>query len=111
MTRARLMELLGSKTMEKRDHDHLFITGMFSLLDRIMQIPLEQILERTNLPEMVTSALLKNEGRYTHILALARACEGIPLPEDASFADIDIKAANLAHLEAIEWAAGISKAT
>lgn len=111
MIRAKLMELLGAKTLDKRDQDHLFITGMFSLLDRIMQVPLEQLLERANLPDLVSSALLKNEGRYAHILALAKACEGTPLPEDANFADIDVKAANIAHIEAIEWAAGIAKST
>ncbi len=105
MIRARLMELLG----EKRDQEHLFITGMFSLLDRIMQVPLEQLLERANLPDMVSNALLKNEGKYAHILTLARACEGTPLPEDANYNDIDVKATNLAHIEAIEWAAGIAK--
>ncbi len=111
MIRARLMELLGARNMDKRDQDHLFITGMFSLLDRVMQVPLEQLLERANLPDLVSSALLQNEGRYAHILALAKACEGTPLPENTSFADIDVKFANLAHLEAIEWAAGISKST
>lgn len=109
MIRARLMELLGARVMEKRDQDHLFITGMFSLLDHIMQVPMGQLLERANLPDTVNSALLKGEGRYAHILALAKACEGTPLPEDGNFADIDAKAANLAHLEAIEWAAGIAK--
>jgi len=109
MIRARLMELLGARVLDKRDQDHLFITGMFSLLDRIMQVPLEQLLQRANLPDLVSSALLKNEGRYAHILTLARAFEGTPLPEDANYADIDAKAANIAHLEAIEWAAGIAK--
>lgn len=109
MIRARLMELLGARVLEKRDQDHLFITGMFSLLDHIMQVPLEQLLERANMPDAVSRALLENEGRYADILALAKACEGAPLPEEGNFADIDVKAANIAHLEAIEWAAGIAK--
>lgn len=109
MIRARLMELLGAKILDKRDQDHLFITGMFSLLDRIMQVPMEQLLDRANLPDNVTGALLKGEGRYAHILTLAKACEGTPLPEDTNYADIDVKAANLAHFEAIEWATGIAK--
>ncbi len=110
MMRARLMELLGTKSMDKRDQDHLFITGMFSMLDRIMQTPLEQLLARANMPEAVTQALLANEGRYVPVLALARAYEGETLPEDYNFAGVDIKAANLAHLEAIEWAAHIAAA-
>lgn len=109
MTRARLMELLGARIMERRDQDYLFITGMFSLLDRIMQMPLPSILERVNLPEGVIQALLKGEGKYGRFLSLARACEGEILPEDENYSDIDIKAVNLAHLEAIEWATQISR--
>lgn len=104
MTRARLMELLGARIMERHDQDNLFITGMFSLLDRIMQMPLENILERVNLPEGVIQALLRGEGRYARFLALAKACEGGPLAENEAYADLDVKAVNLAHFEAIEWA-------
>jgi len=108
MIRARMMELLGAK-MEKRDQDNLFMTGMFSLLDRIMQTPLEQLLERAKLPEPVSHALLKGEGRYAQILSLARYCEGEINQDAATMADIDPKTANLAQLEAIEWAMGIAK--
>lgn len=109
MIRARMMELLGAR-MEKRDQDDLFITGMFSLLDRIMQTPLAQLLERAKLPEAVIHALLENEGRYAQMLALARVCEGEIRPDEATLADIDPKTANLAHLDAIEWAMQIAKA-
>lgn len=109
MIRARMMELLGAR-MEKRDQDNLFITGMFSLLDRIMQTPLEQLLERAKLPEAVSHALLTNEGRYAQVLALARVCEGEIQPEEATLADIDPKTANLAQLDAIEWAMQIARA-
>lgn len=109
MTRARLMEQLGAKFMDRRDQDYLFITGMFSLLDRIMQMPLASILERVNLPEGVIQALLEGEGRFARFLHLALACEGEPLSEEENFADIDVKTVNLAHIEAIEWATQISK--
>ena len=103
------MELLGAR-LEKRDQDNLFITGMFSLLDRIMQTPLEQLLERAKLPEAVSHALLTNEGRYAQVLALARVCEGEIQPDEATLADIDPKIANLAQLDAIEWAMQIARA-
>ncbi|MCX7628325.1 MAG: HDOD domain-containing protein [Methylophilaceae bacterium] len=109
MTRARLMEMLGAKLMERRDQDNLFITGMFSLLDRIMQLPLDNILARVNLPEGVIQALLRGEGRYARFLALAQACEGSTLPAGEHYADLDVKAVNLAHLDAIEWAARLTK--
>lgn len=109
MTRAKLMELLG-KNMDRKDQDNLFITGMFSMLDRIMGIPLDQVLSHINLPENVTDALLNGEGKYRRFLDLAMACEGMVLPEDENFGDIDLKHVNVAHLDAIEWAARLAKA-
>jgi len=110
MARAKLMELLGSKGMDRKDQDNLFVTGMFSLLDRIMGIPLEQVLVHVNLPESISEALLAGTGKYHRFLGLALACEGGALPEQESYVDLDAKTVNIAHLEAIEWATQISKA-
>jgi EAL and modified HD-GYP domain-containing signal transduction protein len=109
MIRAKLMELLGAKLLDKRESDNLFVTGMLSLLDRMMGVPMEDILRYVNLAPGVTEALLQSEGRYLRYLQLAQACEGTPLPEDAQYADIDTKIVNIAHLEAIEWASQVSK--
>ena len=109
MTRAKLMELLG-KHMDRKEQDNLFITGMFSMLDRIMGISLEQVLSHINLPGNVTDALLNGEGKYRRFLDLAMTCEGMVLPEDETFSDLDIKNVNAAHLDAIEWAAKLAKA-
>jgi len=104
MVRAKLMELMGAKLLDKYDADNLFVTGMLSMLDRIMGVPFEEVLKNVNLPANVTDVLINNEGRYLRFLQLARACEGEPLPEEIELADIDIKMVNIAHLEAIEWA-------
>ena len=116
MVRAKLMELAGARLPEKRDSDHLFLTGMLSLLDRIMGIPLPQILERANLPETVSEALLHGEGRFHRYLLLAQVCEGLlPLPEPTraqwldALSEFDLRAINIAHLEAIEWATQVSR--
>ena len=106
MIRARLMELLGAKFLDKQEQEHLFIIGMFSLLDRIMQTPLELLLIRANLPPQVGAALLENSGRFVRFLNLATACEGVTLEleEESQYADFDVKFVNAAHLDAIEWA-------
>lgn len=104
MVRAKLMELVGAKLLDKYDADNLFVTGMLSMLDRIMGVPFEEVLKNVNLPSNVTDVLINNEGRYSRFLQLAWACEGEPLPEEIELADIDTKAVNIAHLEAIEWA-------
>lgn len=105
MIRGRFLELLGTRFMEKNDADNLFMIGMLSLLDRIMGAPLPDILERANLPQLVTEALLTNSGKYYRYLLLAHACEAQPTAEDTSWPDLDLKTVNLAHFEAIEWAA------
>jgi len=104
MVRAKFMELVGAKSLGKRDGDNLFVTGMLSMLDRIMGVPMEEILQHANLPEAVSEALIQHEGKYSKFMQLAFACEGQDLPEDASMDDIDVRAVNIAHLEAIEWA-------
>lgn len=104
MVRAKLMELIGAKMLDKYDSDNLFVTGMLSMLDRIMGVPFDEILQHVNLPANVKEALVNGEGRYLRYLQLAQACEGLPLPEEIELDDIDLKAVNLAHLDAIEWA-------
>lgn len=111
MIRARLMELIGAKLLDKREADNLFMTGMLSLIDRIMGVPLEEILKYVNLPDTVTEALMQNEGRYSRFLQLALAFEGNSLANPEAFIDIDTKLVNIAHLEAIEWAIQTGKLT
>jgi c-di-GMP-related signal transduction protein len=107
ITRARLMELLGAKRLEKRDADNLFMTGMLSMLDRIIGLPLTDILSNANLPPAINEALLHGSGKYLRFLQLAQACEGAADIDEASLSDIDAKTVNIAHLEAIEWATQI----
>lgn len=109
MVRARLMELIGAKMLDKHEADSLFVTGMLSLLDRVMGVPMEDILQHVNLPLAVTETLTQADGRYRRFLTLAQACEGEALPEDTPLDDIDVRAVNIAHLEAIEWATQAGK--
>lgn len=109
MVRARLMELVGAKMLDKREADNLFVTGMLSLLDRIMGVPMEDILQHVNLPPAVTETLTQEDGRYRRFLSLALACEGNTLPEGTQLDDIDVRSINIAHLEAIEWATQAGK--
>ncbi len=76
ITRGRLTELLGESYFEKHDRDNLFIVGVFSLLDAILKMPMDQVLEKIQLPEPVCEALLNREGVYGPFLQLTEACEG-----------------------------------
>lgn len=104
--RGRFAELLGQGLLPKSEAENMFVTGMFSLLDRLLGMPMENVLEHIQLSEDVTEALLSREGMYGPFLALAEACE-LKNGEAAALADslfISPKQVNEAHLAAMAWA-------
>jgi EAL and modified HD-GYP domain-containing signal transduction protein len=64
ITRGRLTELLGQDYLEKSDRDNLFIVGIFSLLDAMLEMPMSDVLEKLYLPETISDALLSQQGIY-----------------------------------------------
>lgn len=104
--RGRLAELLGAQLLGKREAEELFMTGMFSLLDRLLGIPMEKVLEQVKLPEEVCDALLSRQGVYGPFLQLVEALEDAH-GDAASMAEslfISPHTVNALHLEALAWA-------
>lgn len=104
--RGRLTELLGQKYLEKQDRDNLFIVGVFSLLDVMLEVPMEKVMEQLTLPENITDALLLRQGIYAPFLQLAEACENADTALQRQLADslaIDPETVNSAHLAALKW--------
>jgi len=107
ITRGRLTELLGESYFEKHDRDNLFIIGVFSLLDAILKMPMDQVLEKIQLPEPVCEALLNREGVYGPFLQLTEACEGADskrILELAELLQYDANKVNECHMAALAWA-------
>ncbi|PKO46027.1 MAG: diguanylate phosphodiesterase [Betaproteobacteria bacterium HGW-Betaproteobacteria-22] len=107
ITRGRLTELLGESYFDKHDRDNLFIVGVFSLLDAILKMPMENILEKIQLPETVTEALLTRGGIYGPFLALTEACEGADekrILELSELLQFDAEKVNQSHISALAWA-------
>lgn len=75
IVRGRLMELLALETMSPSDADLAFVTGMFSMLDVLLGMPLEDALALVNLPKAITDAILSGDGPFAQHLAIAKACE------------------------------------
>jgi EAL and modified HD-GYP domain-containing signal transduction protein len=110
VVRARLCELLGPTYLPRSEGEHLFVAGMFSLLDRLLGLPMNEVLDTIQLPEQVVQALLGREGVYGPYLALAEACE---LNSDlvaslAASLDISPLDVNKAHLSALAWAQNVA---
>lgn len=110
--RGRLAELLGQSRLSSRDGNYLFITGMFSLLDTLLGMPLSEVAARLHLPEEVTQALVHRQGRYAPYLELALAFEnddGQRAAQLCAALQLDMNEASRAHLAAIEWAGVLAK--
>lgn len=70
LARARTLELLAGKGRVPAAPDHLFLVGLFSVLDVALGVPLPELLKKTTLPEVVRDALLGVPGAYADALAL-----------------------------------------
>jgi EAL and modified HD-GYP domain-containing signal transduction protein len=107
--RGRFAELLGHGLLPRQEAENLFVTGMFSLLDKLLGVPMEDVLEKIQLSEPVAQALLTREGIYGPFLALAEACELHPENVDAMATSLCIGArqVNQSHLAALAWAQGL----
>lgn len=110
IVRGRFSELLGQPFMSKTEAENLFVAGMFSLLDRLLGIPMAEVLSSIQLPDTVTEALLSRGGIYGPYLALAEACELNSMLVGSLCESLQINPAdvNKAHLASLVWAKNIS---
>jgi EAL and modified HD-GYP domain-containing signal transduction protein len=110
VVRGRLAELLGQKFLARGEGENLFVAGMFSLLDRLLGLPMKQVLDTIQLPEEVVRALLTRDGMYGPYLALAEACElnSNLVASLAESLDISPQEVNKAHLSALAWAQNVT---
>ncbi|SDP37710.1 EAL and modified HD-GYP domain-containing signal transduction protein [Rhodoferax sp. OV413] len=111
VVRGRMMELLAKGNMTDEETDGAFVVGIFSLLDVMLGMPLEQALELLSLPPAVTEALQHGTGIYGPMLALTKACES---NDDEAFTaaanamQFSNHHINMAHMEALAWADTLS---
>ena len=110
VVRGRLAELLGQTALGKSEAENIFVAGMFSLLDRLLGIPMQEVLETIQLSDDVVAALLTRDGKYGPYLALAEACElnsslVSSLAASLKLTPLDV---NKAHLSALAWAQNVA---
>lgn len=92
--------------LEAAERDNLFIVGVFSLLDAMLEMPMDEVLEKLSLPESVTDALLHRQGIYGPFLELTEACEEGDSNhiENLAFSlQMEPETINRAHLAALAW--------
>ena len=107
VVRGRLMELLAGELLQPEECDNAFVVGVFSMLDTMLGIPMEEALDSLALPQPVLDALLHNTGVFAPFLMLTKACES---GDDDLFAQhvyalsLSSRQVNLAHMDALTWA-------
>lgn len=113
LARGRLLELVATARGRSDPPEALFVTGAFSLLDLLLNVPLESALALMPLlPAQTIDALIAESGPWRPYLDLALALEaGDDARQEAACAKLELnrdKAAAL-HAEAADWAAGATE--
>jgi len=110
-TRGRFMEALAASWDSSDVADRAFMTGIMSLMETLLSIPLTEILAPLNVAEDVRTGLLEGTGRLGALLALARAVEASdPTAIDAilpQLPPLTVAEVERAHVDALRWANSI----
>jgi EAL and modified HD-GYP domain-containing signal transduction protein len=108
--RGRFVELMGLGMLPHSDADNLFVVGMFSLIDQLLGVTMEEVLGKVQLAESVQQAILTRGGVYGPFLALAEACEtdGAAAARLSESLLMSAEQVNAAHLSALTWAQDVS---
>lgn len=114
LTRARMMEALPAaamaatgpgtqETAAENDGQQRFLAGLFSLLDVMLEMPMERVLDRMPLSQALAEALLRREGELGAMLRLVEDCErpGTETPAARRADPLELARVQLA---AIGWA-------
>jgi EAL and modified HD-GYP domain-containing signal transduction protein len=107
LARGRLAEQLAGHALFAKARDEIFVAGLFSMLDVVMRVPIEQALQQISLPAEITEAILYRRGPYAPYLALAVACEDddrSSLEALAKSIGREVEEINAAHMDALLWA-------
>lgn len=113
LARARFLEMLAGQGRVPAETDHLFMAGLFSMLDVMMDKPLNDILKQIALPDPVSAALKGESGAMHDAMSLAIAVESGTTDEMAAAAklcDLDASVVTVTMIEALAWAQQASAA-
>jgi len=109
MVRARFCELLSPKV--RHGESDLFLVGLLSLMDAILEVPMAQVVEQVPLDQETKSVLLNGEGKLRPIYQLTLAQEaGNWEAARESAGQLRISESEVAALwwEAMQWARRVS---
>ncbi|MGZ4958046.1 MAG: EAL and HDOD domain-containing protein [Methylomonas sp.] len=104
LIRARMCGLLATELGE--DNDRLFLIGMLSCLDSILDMPIDKVLEQLPLSEEIAEAILYRSGKSGEVLQYTINYEQWQLSSD-SFYELGPNRIASIYLDSISWATSI----
>jgi EAL and modified HD-GYP domain-containing signal transduction protein len=107
ITRGRMMELLCTGPAHARDAGDAFMVGLFSVMDAILDMPMERVVQTLSPPPAVAQALLGRDGALGALLGAVEACERPDDPQAPvrlDSAGVDPGELGRAQLQALAWA-------
>ncbi|MCX7400173.1 MAG: HDOD domain-containing protein [Planctomycetales bacterium] len=108
LTRARFCEIVGGRVLGRTLSPDCFVTGMFSLLDAILDQPMQELTSQLNLADTVRFALHGQDSPLLSLLTLAKAidnAEWSTITDLSATFRLDVEDVLKMHREAIEWVA------
>lgn len=106
LIRARFAELLAPIFHKENLSQELFLMGLFSVLDIILERPMEEVLETISVSKSISGALLSGEGDMAEILAFIKAYEDASFQEVSRrmlLANIEMNDVYEAYLSSLSW--------
>ncbi len=103
--RARMLELIGTEL--KRDGGELFMLGLFSLVDAMLDNTMENLIPQMPLSDNISEALISRTGKIFRFLRIIESYElGLWEEFDKNIADLSILPEKVVdfYLEAVGWA-------
>ena len=107
LARARVCERLARGVYPPSAAGPLFITGLFSAIDRLMGKPMEEILEEVDLAPEVVQALLSREGPYAAPLRMMESYERgewDPAVTEAAYLGLAAGVLSKIYVDSLAWA-------
>lgn len=107
VVRARFCELMGNHSKRDDDPSSLFTVGLFSMIDALLDMPMEEVLKELPLGEDIKNALMGRPSPIKRYLDLARAYEHGSwnlVKEISESLGINEQELPKCYGEAIEWA-------
>lgn len=113
-SRARLMELIADKlqSSEPRFSDQAFMVGMLSLVDVLLQVPIENILSEIGLADHLKKAILEHAGALGQLLHLAEEIEASDFEavrNELHALGVSVNDFTAIQLQAMQWTTELNK--